>query len=66
MVLPNIEISPILEMAWAVLQFAIRWTVVLSLMVFLAVIVAGAGDMLAKIVNRKGRKSKKKVSRVKE
>lgn len=65
--LPNIDISPLLEIAWSILQWSIKWTAVLALLVFLAVLVAGAGDILAE--NLKGFKKGKAntpVSRTKE
>lgn len=66
MSLPNIDISPILEIAWDVLQWSIRWTVVLALLVFVGVLLAGAGDILAE--NIRGMRGKKEAppSRTKE
>ena len=48
--LPNIDISQWLEWGWEALQFSARWTVVLCLLVFILVLLAGAGDILGDIV----------------
>lgn len=65
--LPDMDISPLLEIAWIMLQFAIRWTIFLSLLVFLGVLWAGIGDLM-KAAFQKGRKGpeEKKSSRVTE
>ena len=65
--LPDMDISPLLGIAWAILQFAMRWTIFLSILVFFGVLWAGAGDLL-KAAFRKGRKDpdEKKSSRVTE
>jgi len=64
--LPNIDISPLLDIAWSILQWSIKWTIVLSLLIFMAVLLAGAGDILKE--NLKGFRKQKAgpVSRTKE
>lgn len=67
MSLPDIEISPLLEIAWAVLQFAMRWTILLSLFIFLGILWAGAGDLMkAALKKNKKEPGEKKSSRVTE
>lgn len=67
MSLPNIDISPLLDYAWALLQWVMDWLWVLCLLVFLAVLVAGAGDILAENLRGMGRsKGDAPVSRNKE
>lgn len=67
MSLPEFEISPLLEIAWALLQWSMKWTVLLSLLVFLGVLWSGAGDMLVEILKkRKTDRKEKRVSRITE
>jgi hypothetical protein len=56
MALPNIDISPLLEYAWGLLQWVMDWLWVLCLLVFLAILVAGAGDILAENIRGAGKK----------
>lgn len=67
MSLPNIDISPLLEIAWKVLQYSIRWAAVLALLVFVGILIAGAGDIFAENMRsfKEGRKERK-VSRTRE
>lgn len=65
--LPDMDISPLLAIAWEILQFAMRWTIFLSLLVFLGVLWAGVGDLIVAAF-KKGPKGpgEKKSSRVTE
>lgn len=66
MSLPNIDISPLLEIAWSILQWSIKWTVLLALLVFMGVLIAGAGDILKENMSGWRTKGKEPVSRTKE
>lgn len=59
MSLPNIDISPLLDYAWALLSWVMDWLWVLCLLVFMAVLVAGAGDILAENIRGMGRSKEK-------
>jgi hypothetical protein len=66
MVFPNIDISSVLEFAWAFLQWTFRWGWVLALIVFLMTLWAGAGDILGEILRKKKPPREETISRVKE
>ena len=57
--LPNIDISDLVYWGWAMLQFAVRYAGILSALVFLLVVFAGAGDIIAEAFKRKGKGGKK-------
>jgi hypothetical protein len=68
MSLPNIDVSPLLEFGWVLLQWVFRMGWLLGLVVFLLTVWAGAGDMMKAILDRRrtGNDREEVVSRVRE
>lgn len=62
----SIEIAPILDWAWAILQFAINWVWIFCIMVAGWILWKGAIDQADEVVKGKGARKKPKVSRTKE
>jgi len=67
MSLPNIDYSPLLDVAWWLLQWVFKWGFFLALLVFALVLIVGAGDLLKEAVSwGPGKRKKEKVTRTRE